>query len=231
MRSKTNGDTLWAGELEPLGRPDYSPDDLPAKMAAMSRDGYVVLESIVPPAACDRLRSFIDATEWPPSDNPALAALIQKMKIYSKLVGPDWQNKPDLLEFIDLPHVIDVVESMHGADCRLIGGSLWVTGPGRKQPIHLDYQPIRLPDDLASDPRIIVPVFISTAHIYLDDLIAEPELGPTLVVPGSHRAGVTTDKSPPPPFQGVLCHNNGIAGVPRCRRQRRRSSTANNLSG
>ena len=39
----------------------------------------------------------------------------------------------------------------------------------------------RLPDGLASDPRIIVPVFISTMHIYLDDLVAEPELGPTLV--------------------------------------------------
>ena len=87
------------------------------------------------------------------------------MTVYNKHVSPQWERQPDLLPFINMPEVIDVVESMHGADCRLIGGSLWVTGPGRKQPIHLDYQPIRLPDGLAADPRIIVPVFISTAHM------------------------------------------------------------------
>ena len=155
---------MWEGPSLPLPRPDYDPSDLSAKMEAMDRDGYIVMESIVSPSECRRLRAFIDDVEWPPSD-PALAAIVKNMTVYNKHVSPQWERKPDLLPFINIPEVIDVVESMHGADCRLIGGSLWVTGPGRKQPIHLDYQPIRLPDGLASDPRIIVPVFISTAHM------------------------------------------------------------------
>jgi hypothetical protein len=136
---------MWERPAEPLPRPTYGPTDLPAKMAAMDRDGYIVLESIVAQAECSRLRAFIDAVPWPPAD-PAIAAFVAKMTelgLYNKQVTPDWQSKPDLLPFINLPEVIDVVESMHGADCRVIGGSLWVTGPGRKQPIHLDYQPIR----------------------------------------------------------------------------------------
>ena len=168
-------------------------------MAAINRDGYVLLPSIVSPAQQARLRAFIDAQPWPPED-PKLAAIVEKVRrasqsgvfgstppsgVFVPAVGSNRQHPADftqmeeLLPFMNLPEVVDVVESLHGADCRVIGGSLWVTGRGRKQPIHVDYQPIRLPDGLAADPRIIVPCFISTAHIYLDDLIAEPELGPT----------------------------------------------------
>ena len=156
-------------------------------MAAINRDGYVLLPSIVSPAQQARLRAFIDAQPWPPED-PKLAAIVEKVRRASQsgVFVPDNRQHPadftqmeELLPFMNLPEVIDVVESLHGADCRVIGGSLWVTGTGRKEPIHVDYQPIRLPDGLAADPRIIVPCFISTAHIYLDDLIAEPELGPT----------------------------------------------------
>ena len=35
--------------------------------------------------------------------------------------------------------------------------------------------------------RVRVPVFGGTAHYYLNDMVLE--LGPTLVIPGSHRAG------------------------------------------
>ena len=38
-----------------------------------------------------------------------------------------------------------------------------------------------------ADPRVRIPVYISTAHFYLDDMTEE--LGPTRFVPGSHRAG------------------------------------------
>ena len=34
-------------------------------MAAMNRDGYVLLPSVVPPAQQARLRAFIDAQPWP----------------------------------------------------------------------------------------------------------------------------------------------------------------------
>ena len=38
-----------------------------------------------------------------------------------------------------------------------------------------------------ADPRVRLPIFITTAHFYLDDLTEE--LGPTNFVPGSHLSG------------------------------------------
>ena len=44
-----------------------------------------------------------------------------------------------------------------------------------------------LPEDVAADPRVTVPAFITTTHYYLDDMTEE--LGPTTFIPGSHRSG------------------------------------------
>src|SRR6201999_903031 len=54
----------------------------------------------------------------------------------------------------------------------------------------LDHLPVPMPEDILKDERVRVPIFACTAHYYLNDMT--PELGPTLIVPGSHKAG------PPP---------------------------------
>jgi ectoine hydroxylase-related dioxygenase (phytanoyl-CoA dioxygenase family) len=46
---------------------------------------------------------------------------------------------------------------------------------------------LTLPEDVMADRRVKIPIYISTAHYYLDDLYEE--LGPTQFIPGSHRAG------------------------------------------
>jgi ectoine hydroxylase-related dioxygenase (phytanoyl-CoA dioxygenase family) len=64
----------------------------------------------------------------------------------------------------------------------------WMTGLGRPdQQLHTDWLPIGLPADVMADPRVKIPIFITTAHFYLDDMYEE--LGPTKFVPGSHRSG------------------------------------------
>ena len=64
----------------------------------------------------------------------------------------------------------------------------WITGPGRPdQGLHTDWLPISLPADVRSDPRVKVPIFITTAHYYLNDMYEA--LGPTKFVPGSHYSG------------------------------------------
>jgi ectoine hydroxylase-related dioxygenase (phytanoyl-CoA dioxygenase family) len=66
--------------------------------------------------------------------------------------------------------------------------SAWKSGPGRPdQKLHVDYRPIDLPEDVANDPRVDLPIFIATAHLYLNDITED--LGPTMMIPGSHRAG------------------------------------------
>ena len=60
-------------------------------------------------------------------------------------------------------------------------------GNGTRAPrpgLHIDWLPIPLPTDILEDTRVKVPIFISTAHYYLDDLYED--LGPTKFVPGSH---------------------------------------------
>jgi ectoine hydroxylase-related dioxygenase (phytanoyl-CoA dioxygenase family) len=47
--------------------------------------------------------------------------------------------------------------------------------------------PLYLPADIRSDPRVKIPIFITTAHYYLNDMYEE--LGPTKFVPGSHFSG------------------------------------------
>ena len=64
---------------------------------------------------------------------------------------------------------------------------MWTTGQGRKMGLHVDFQPVTLPESIFEDPEVRVPIFTSTAHFYLNDLRAE--LGPTTVIPGSHKAG------------------------------------------
>ena len=89
---------------------------------------------------------------------------------------------------MDRPEIIDLVEAIHGDDCHCIGMTAWITGPGRPdQTLHADWQPLTLPAEVMDHPEVEIPIFITTAHYYLDDLTTE--LGPTHFVPGSHRAG------------------------------------------
>ena len=87
-----------------------------------------------------------------------------------------------------------MAEDVHGDDCHIIGMTAWMTGPGRPdQTLHTDWLPIRLPEDVAADPRVKLPIFISTVHFYLDDI--SEELGPTKFVPASHRYGRSPDEN------------------------------------
>ena len=93
---------------------------------------------------------------------------------------------------MDLPDVIDLAEAVHGDDCHVIGMTAWVTGPGRPdQELHCDWLPVALPEEVLADPRVKMPVFITTAHLYLNDI--SEELGPTKIVPGSHKSGRRPD--------------------------------------
>ena len=95
---------------------------------------------------------------------------------------------------LDRPRVIELAEAALGEDCHIIGMSAWRSGPGRPdQHLHVDWAPIPLPADVAIDPRVRLPIFVATAHYYLNDITEE--LGPTKMIPGSHRAGRTPEEN------------------------------------
>ena len=91
------------------------------------------------------------------------------------------------LQFLDRPGIIDAAEAVLGADCHVIGETAWRSHPGfRGEPLHGDYLPFTWAER-ALPETIRIPPFILTVHFYLTDVT--PDLAPTRLVAGSHRAG------------------------------------------
>jgi len=162
-------------------------ESLERRVEALEQEGYVFFPGALSGEEVAELRSAMDRLEARPEEydrhtDPETHGFLNKS------INNVFNRDPVFLSFLDRPDVIDVVEAAHGPDCHVIGMTAWMTGPGRPdQGIHVDWQPLELPEDVMDDPRVEVPVYISTVHYYLDDLYEA--LGPTQFIPGSHRAG------------------------------------------
>ena len=161
--------------------------DLASQVQAMEEDGYAYLPSALRATEIAELRAAMDRLEAIPAsfdrhDTP------DKNKFLNKTINNAFNRDPLFLSFIDRPGVVDIAEAVHGSDCHIIGMTAWMTGPGRPdQQLHADWQPITLPAEVMDNPHVKIPIYISTAHYYLDDIYEA--LGPTQFIPGSHRAG------------------------------------------
>lgn len=184
-RTKYFGSTRYHGELTNLPYPD-GPVEVADAIQAMYADGYVIFPGVLSADEVAELRRRMDAMGSQNDDDYVVPGWC-----YNKHIPSHFHRNPDLLDYIDRPGVIEVAEAIHdgahGGDCHVTGGSSWITGEGRSMEIHLDYQPMSLPESVHEDPSVRIPIFTSTAHFYLNDMVAE--LGPTILVPGSHRAG------------------------------------------
>lgn len=160
---------------------------LEQRVEALELDGYVYFPGALTIDEVDELRDAMYRLEARPEEfdrhtDPDSHGFLNKS------INNVFNRTPVFLSYLDRPKIIDVVEAALGADCHVIGMTAWMTGPGRPdQGVHVDWQPLELPEDVMDDPRVRVPVYITTAHYYLDDLYEE--LGPTQFIPGSHRAG------------------------------------------
>ena len=84
--------------------------------------------------------------------------------------------------------MIELAEAALGADCHIIGQTAWRSRPGFiGGELHVDHLVMDLPERLLADLTFELPIQVCTAHLYLSDIDAD--LCPTLVIPGSHRAG------------------------------------------
>jgi hypothetical protein len=149
------------------------------RLAALHRDGFVLLPGVVNPSRIDQARAAIDRLSPVGLD-------------YQGLVDDHYtcvfNRAPCWLQFLDLPGVIELAEAALGGDCHLIGQTAWRSRPGFVGgELHVDYLVMQLPGSLLADPAFELPMQVCTAHLYLSDIDAD--LCPTLVIPGSHRAG------------------------------------------
>ncbi len=178
---KCAGKTTFTGQLESLPYPDRFPTTKEA-VEQMSTLGYVVFPGVLSGAEVAALRALMDekgGTDDARYDVPGWC--------YNRQHVTDFWHEPRLLTYIDRPGLLETVRGVHDPGAHVTGGSLWTTGAGRAMGIHVDYQPFLLPESAHDALGVQVPALTSTAHYYLNDMTAE--LGPTLVIPGSHKAG------------------------------------------
>ena len=202
VRCKGNHHTLKKGpsnlritEAEAL-EIDYH-TDTDSSLERMKKAGFVVFKNLLNTNEVEELRRLMDETGGDDEDHykPGHYGKTEDdpdYKHYDKHIGNTYCMNDAFIKYVSRQPAIDVIETIHGYGTRLIGGSVWVTGTGRNpMPLHIDYQPFALPEDIASDPRVQVPIMISTLHYYLNDMYME--LGPTLVVEGSHKSSRIPD--------------------------------------
>jgi ectoine hydroxylase-related dioxygenase (phytanoyl-CoA dioxygenase family) len=157
------------------------------RVHSLENDGYVYFPGAMNPQEVEELYAAMDRqTAIPESfdryDTPETRGFLNRH------INNAFNRDEIFLRYIDRPDIIDAVEGIHGEDCHVIGMTAWMTGPGRpQQGLHIDWLPFPMPVDIVADPRVKVPVFITTLHFYLDNLTEE--LGPTQFVPGSHKSG------------------------------------------
>ena len=162
-------------------------DTLAEQTEALYRDGYAYLPGVLTSGQVAKLRDQMDALT-PISESFDKNGRPEDIGFINKHINNAFNRHAHFLQFLDRPGVIELAEAIHGDDCHCIGMTAWMTGPGRPdQNLHTDWLPLSLPADILEDSRVRIPIFITTAHFYLDDITEA--LGPTNFIPGSHLSG------------------------------------------
>lgn len=155
-----------------------APELTATRLRAMHEQGFVLLPGVLDAQRIARLRTAIDRLQ---PEHWDYTGLVDHYKCV-------FNRDPLWLPYLDPPGVIELAEAALGDDCHVIGQTAWRSHPGFiGADLHLDYLVMELPPELLADPAFVLPMQICTAHLYLDDI--DEDLCPTLVIPGSHRAG------------------------------------------
>lgn len=171
-------DQSWFGEPEPFGdHPRWSTAE--EGEALLARDGYLVFPALYTKAETDRLMDIAIHGGEPD------AAYEVKGWCFNKYLPVDYRHDASLLAVADKDPLLEQLDRLLGSDCRCHDVGLWVTGPGRKMPFHVDGRAIELAPDGVVPPEIEVPCYGAVVIAALED--QELAMGPTVVVPGSHR--------------------------------------------
>lgn len=189
----------------------YAPSDRAGMLRGMEEDGYVVIPGVINAAQIAECKRRID--ELKPFGYDRCDPEKKQIDHYKNV----FNRSPYWLQFLDQPGVIDAAESVMGDDCHIIGQTAWRTPPGAGGfGMHIDQQFFPVTEELLANGSVKLPVMLSTAHFYLNDMTID--LCPTWVVPGSHRSGRGPGAKAGEERYGFIGGNehtwNGVTAVP-----------------
>jgi ectoine hydroxylase-related dioxygenase (phytanoyl-CoA dioxygenase family) len=207
MTAPTRPDSSYTNGAARVSQPfeykqkTFSQDDIAGMTEALHEDGFALVPGVLSPDEVQATRDAIDRLQhfaWDSKGNTD----------HFKCV---FNRDQVFLDLIDREPTVTLAEATMGAECHIIGQSAWRSYPGHDgwSP-HTDRTFIEVPEDLVLSGQVKLPIYLCTAHYYLDDLTLD--LAPTWVIPGSHKSGhaLSWGKDKDPEWQGkklepVLC--------------------------
>ena len=153
-------------------------DDTAGMAKAIHEDGFALIPGVLSADECATLRDSIDRLR--PFGFDKLGVTDHFKCVFNR--------EKTFLDMIDRPGVIELAEATMGSQCHIIGETAWRSHPGHNgwSP-HTDRIFVEMPEDMAMDPRFTLPIYLCTAHFYLNDITLD--MAPTWVIPGSHKSG------------------------------------------
>jgi len=145
-----------------------------------ARDGFVVLPGLLSSQEAAVLREgVVQAHQSPcPTGN---STRLHRHQMF--------RRGPQFAAMLDRAPVVDLAERILGDTCHVIANNTVYTEPGMGvDHWHVDETVlVPVPEGAVLPAGMDMPCFVVTAMYYLNDVAME--LGPTQVVPGSHRSG------------------------------------------
>jgi len=168
--------------------------------AQFDRDGYVMLPGVLNVDEATFLRQGVEeAHRHPcPTGNPTQ---FHRHQMFRRGVAFE--------KMLDREPVVDVAEAVLGANCHVIANNTVFTQPNSGiDRWHVDKTVIvPVPEGVRLDSRMSMPCYVMTALYYLNDVPLE--LGPTQIVPGSHRSG----RYPPDRDEDLIWEGRGCVSM------------------
>ncbi len=185
----------------PYKQKTFALDDTAGMTQALHDDGFALIPNVLDAEEIADVRAAIDRLQ------PFGFDKLGKTDHFKNVFNRDRV----FLDLIDREGVVDLAESAMGAECHIIGETAWRSHPGHDGwTPHTDRVFVEMPEEYYADPRVKLPIYLCTAHFYLDDLTLD--LAPTWVIPGSHKSGraLSWGKETSPTWNGrelepVLC--------------------------
>jgi ectoine hydroxylase-related dioxygenase (phytanoyl-CoA dioxygenase family) len=190
----------------PYRQRTFQLDDVAGMTTALHEDGFALVPGVLSPDEVEKTREAIDRLQ------PFGFDKLGRTDHFKCVFNRDHH----FLSMLDRPGIVDLAEAAMGEECHIIGQTAWRSHPGHDGwGPHTDRVFVEMEEDMAMDPRFRLPIFLCTAHYYLDDLTLD--LAPTWVIPGSHRSGRAGNfgKDPNPTWRGrelepVLCRAGDV---------------------